>query len=181
MMVSSKVPGDVEQPDRSPAERPAEGASSRSGSSTGCPAEMNCYDTIRLDLPATYKYLNILGACLTEMLSRVEGLSDPEVLAYNLQLAVHETCTNIINHAYGETRPENRIEITLKLEPIPRSLIMELQDTAGGAFDLSKIAEPNLEEGQIHGYGLFLIRSLVDEVNYESHSGKNIWRLVKKL
>jgi serine/threonine-protein kinase RsbW len=158
MMVSSKVPGEV-----------------------GHPAEMNCYDTIRLDLPATYKYLNILGACVTEMLSRVEGLSEPEVLAYNLQLAIHETCTNIIDHAYGETQPENRIEITLKLEPVPRHLVMELQDTAGGSFDLSEVAEPDLENGQVHGYGLFLVRSLVDEVVYESQPGKNLWRLVKHL
>lgn len=142
--------------------------------------EMNSYDTIQLDLPATHKYLNVLGACLSEMLSRVDGLSEPEIISYNLQLAIHETCTNIVDHAYGEARPENRIGITLTFEPATRRLVVELQDT-GNSFDVADVAEPDLENGQIHGYGLFLIRSLVDEVIYQPQPGKNQWRLVKKL
>jgi anti-sigma regulatory factor (Ser/Thr protein kinase) len=33
----------------------------------------------------------------------------------------------------------------------------------------------------VHGYGLFLMRSLLDEVRYEPQAGNNRWRLVKCL
>ena len=71
-------------------------------------------DTIRLDFPATHKYLNVLGACIHELLARVEGLAEPVVVSYNIQLAVHEACTNIVDHAYAGM-PAGRLNITLTL------------------------------------------------------------------
>ena len=136
-------------------------------------------EVIRLDLPATHKHLNILGACISELLLRVENVDERETTIYNLQLAAHEACTNIIDHAYaGEL--ERRILITLTLAPRPRRLIIELRDT-GYSFDLASIPEPNLDEAHDHGYGLFLMRSLMDEVTYTSRPEGNQWLLVKHL
>ena len=58
-------------------------------------------DVICLELPGTAKYLNVLTACIGEMLGRVEGLVEADQTIYNIQLAVHEGCTNIVDHAYG--------------------------------------------------------------------------------
>ena len=136
-------------------------------------------DVIRLDVPATHKYLNVLGACITEMLSRVDGLQEPAVVAYNIQLAVHETCTNIVDHAYGGA-PDGRIVITLTLATGPRRLVVDLHDT-GRSFDPSTVPEPDLERGQVHGYGIFLMHSLMDDVAYAAGADGNRWRLVKHL
>ena len=131
-------------------------------------------DVIQLDLPATYKYLNVLDT-FTTVLEQAEGLRDPAALAYNVQLAVHEICTNIVGHGYSE-HSSGRIKITLTLAKEPQILIIDLHDT-GRAVDLSAIPDPNLEEAQEGGYGLFLVRQLMDEVSYHSQEGKT-WRSV---
>lgn len=136
-------------------------------------------DSVEINLPATTKYLHLLGPCLSQMLTRVEGLQDAASVAFNLQLAIHEACTNIVRHAYGGRQGE-RIQIAFTLEASPARMVVELRDT-GQSFALEEVPSPDLEAGQVHGYGLFLMRSLLDEVWYEPQAGNNRWRLVKCL
>ena len=136
-------------------------------------------EVIRLELPATHKHLNILGACISELVARVDNLDQRDAIIYNLQLAAHEACANIIDHAYAGDY-NHRILITLTLIGCPRRLMIELHDT-GYAFDLATVPEPNLDEAHDHGYGLFLIRSLMDEVTYTSQPEGNHWVLTKHL
>ena len=135
-------------------------------------------EIIRLDLPAIHKYLNLAGACVSEMLGRAEGVQDIEQMVYNIQLAVQEGCANIVDHAYsGE---EGRIGVTLQLDTSPLSLTVELRDV-GRSFDPEEVQDPDLDMPQVHGYGMFLMRALMDEVVYESHTGANCLRMVKQL
>lgn len=136
-------------------------------------------EVIRLDLPATHKYLNILGACISELLARIEDVSEREATSYNLQLAAHEACANIIDHAY-EGDIGHRILVTITLTERPRRLTIELQDT-GYSFDPASVPAPDLNEAHDHGYGLFLMHSLMDEVTYTSRPDGNHWALVKYL
>ncbi|PDV97103.1 ATP-binding protein [Candidatus Chloroploca asiatica] len=138
-------------------------------------------DDLRLDLPATNKYLNVLGACLDAFIARIEAVEDARITAYNIELAVNEIVANIIRHAYAE-HPGGRVSIVIRLiqEPEPRRLLIELSDT-GMAFDPDTVAEPDLDEIQIHGYGLFLARSLMDAVSYIRRQDRNEWSLTKYL
>lgn len=138
---------------------------------------MDTETTVYLDLPASYQYLPMLSACITEMLARVPGIPEPQITAYNVQLAAHEICTNIVAHAYGE-RPDRRIQITLSVRQSPHCFEIELCD-GGRPFDPTQVADPDLEAGQVHGYGLFLARSLLDVVEYVHGPAGNRWRLVK--
>ncbi|MFT7586941.1 MAG: serine/threonine-protein kinase RsbW [Cellvibrionaceae bacterium] len=134
---------------------------------------------IRLDLPAEHKHLNVIGACLNALLERIDRISDKEMLAYNLELALHETCTNIVEHAYFER--EGRIQVAMSVIDFPqRQFVIDVHDT-GAAFDLTKAEEPDLEGAQVHGYGLFLMRQLLDEVVYQSGEVSNHWHLVKNI
>ncbi len=134
---------------------------------------------IRLDLPAEHKHLNVIGACLNAILERVDQVTDKDMLAYNLELALHETCTNIVEHAYSEQ--EGRIRVAMSVIANPqRQLIVDLHDT-GSSFNLSDTEDPNLDGAQVHGYGLFLMRQLLDEVVYRSGDASNHWRLVKNI
>lgn len=135
-------------------------------------------DVIRLELPATYKYLSVLEACISAMLERVESIPERNTLSYNVTLAVHETCTNIVEHAYAERA--GTIKAILCLAGEPRRLVIDLYDT-GRSFSMPEVQQPNLEEVQTNGYGLFLIHELMDEVSYHPQSGDNRWRLVKNL
>ncbi len=140
--------------------------------------DLNANIVIVIDLPAKHVYLPILGNCIKTMLTNVPRLQQRDVVTYNAELAVYEACTNIVEHAYGNT--SGRIEATVTLTSGPIRLIVDLVDSGAG-FDLTAVPEPNLDEPQIHGYGLFLVRELMDEVIYRSEAGRNHWRLVKNL
>lgn len=136
-------------------------------------------EMIRLDLPAQYAYLHLLSETIAALL-RQAGAND-ELLVYNVQLAAHEVCTNIIQHAYRHrSHSDNRISIALTFHHQPPRIEIELHDT-GESFTPELAPHPHLSEAQIHGYGLFLIRHLMDHVGYTAHPDGNCWRLVKRL
>ena len=138
-------------------------------------------EIIQLHLPARMTYLHLLSDCIADLLGLVDSLDDAEMLIYNVQLAAHEACTNIVSHAYaGKPSGENRIEIELAFHPNPPRLEINLRDT-GRSFEPALVPSPNLDEAQIHGYGLFLMRNLMDSVTYTSQAGGNEWCLVKNL
>ena len=136
-------------------------------------------ETIRLDLPASYGYLDAVSTLIAALLDSVEGLREPAVLIYNIQLAVYEACTNIVRHAYGG-RTDGRVKVTLILNRQARRLTVELIDT-GSSFDPSAVAAINLDQPHERGYGLFLIHSLLDQVTYDPQPGRNRLLLVKDL
>lgn len=136
-------------------------------------------DLIRIDLPASHKYLNVLGAAIMATLNRVEAMPEPEITAYNVQLAVLEICANIVDHAYGGSEA-GRIEVALTISYQPFRLTVDLCDR-GCPFDATKVGQPDLENGQVRGYGLFLTEALMDEVTYRRGvENDNQWQLVMK-
>ncbi len=138
---------------------------------------------VHLDVPADSLYLGIITASLNELIL-AQSLAEPELISHNIQLAVHEICMNIIEHAYAD-QPGGRIALTLTLEPRPntstRRLIVEIHDTGKHSFDPAVVAAPNLDVPQVGGYGLFLVQQLMDEMQYEPQPNDHRWRLVKDL
>lgn len=135
-------------------------------------------ERIWIDIPATAAYLHLLSACIADLLERLPDLDDPEQLTYSIQLAAQEISTNIVRHAYAES--EGRIAVHLAIEPDPPRLVIELHDR-GAPFDPSQVPLPDLDSVNVHGYGMFLARALLDELRYEALPGENRWRLVKHL
>jgi serine/threonine-protein kinase RsbW len=134
---------------------------------------------VTLDIPATHYYVPIVEACVVEaILPHIEGPS-AESISYGVRLAIHEACTNIIDHAYL-SQTQGRIHLTIRLSNLPESLVLELQDT-GEPFDETAITEPHLDQPQERGYGVFLMHRLMDEVRYTRTSRGNHWLLTKKL
>ena len=139
---------------------------------------MNDANTVELNLPARLESLSVLEACVTALLGQEPELSDRDARTFEVVLAVHETCTNIIEHAYGGA--PGRVRVAFTFLDDPRRLEIDFDDS-GLAFDLSMVQPPNLNEAHTSGYGLLLIRRLMDEVDYHSQPGNNRWRLVKRL
>jgi len=141
-------------------------------------SKVNQNNVIKIDLPAEHVYLPILGSCIKTLLGDVSGLQQRHMVAYSTELAVYEACTNIVEHAYSNA--SGRIEVTITLISTPTCLVIDLVDYGAG-FDISAVPMPDLDEPQVHGYGLFLVRELMDEVVYQPEAGRNLWRLVKSL
>jgi serine/threonine-protein kinase RsbW len=58
-------------------------------------------------------------------------------------------------------------------------LTLWFHDT-GASFDPTVVPTPRLGELQEHGFGLFLVRELMDEVEYQANASGNCWTLVKR-
>ena len=133
---------------------------------------------ITLDIPAEVQYVNILGACACAFLANLEQLAEPEITLYNLELAIQEVSVNIATHAYANA--QGRIHMSAILSHQPLQVTILLQDT-GAAFNPSSVPQPHLGELQEHGYGLFLVTQLMDEVEYKQIDGGSVWKLIKNL
>jgi serine/threonine-protein kinase RsbW len=96
-----------------------------------------------------------------------------------IQLAVEEACTNVIN--YGYEGKQGIIHITS--EALNDHLVMTIEDE-GIQFDPTTIDEPTLtddvEARNIGGMGVHLIRSFVEDLKYEFVDGKNTLTLIVK-
>jgi serine/threonine-protein kinase RsbW len=86
---------------------------------------------------------------------------------YAVQMAVDEACSNIIEHAY-EGQEDGKIECTC--EVTSKGLAVTLCDQ-GAHFDPLCVSEPDvcspLYERSRGGLGIYFIRKLMDEVQYE--------------
>jgi serine/threonine-protein kinase RsbW len=134
-------------------------------------------DVVRLNVPAQHKFLNVVGNCIRSLITNESAVSDKDALIYNIELAVHEACANIVEHAYAGL--PGRIEVAFILVEMPRQLVVELKDN-GRSFDLSSVSEPDLDQPHTGGYGLFLVHQLMDLVEYQPDPGNNLWRLTKQ-
>jgi serine/threonine-protein kinase RsbW len=134
--------------------------------------------TIRMDIPAAVPYLNVVGAAIRSLLRRGVELENADEFIHGVELAVHEACTNIIQHAYAGR--DGRIEIVMTIAGDPHQVIVETIDS-GRSFDLESLRPPDFDAVQERGYGIFLMRQLMDEVSYQATSQRNRWRLVKRI
>lgn len=146
-----------------------------------------------LDLPADHRYLNVVSACLGALIERTDAVSHRDTVTYNVQLAVHEACVNIVEHAYGgqaQGGGQGRITVGITVGGAPRQLVVDLYDSGRPFSDVPEdlapeASQPSLvtapEEPRVHGYGLLLMRGLLEEVVYERVCDRNHWRLATRL
>lgn len=86
--------------------------------------------------------------------------------AWQVQLAVDEAATNIIQHAYADA-PVGNIDITWVIEA--GELIFTLSDR-GKPFDPTRVPAPDIhspfEDRQAGGLGIYLMNKLMDDVAF---------------
>lgn len=97
----------------------------------------------------------------------------------DLKLAVTEACTNVIKHAFKYDSSKS-FGIHLQASPIVYKISIRYDDAG---FDPTRINEPNLEEVQDSGFGVFIIRQIMDDVRYttDPSSGAVELRMIKIL
>lgn len=116
----------------------------------------------------------------TENLSRIRDFVSlnaheagiPDTIAENIMLAVDEACTNIIKHAY-KLSPEGEIIININYDD--EKFTVTIVDY-GKSFDPDRIPRPDLQkyykEHRVGGLGMYLMKSLMDDVKYTSVPGE---------
>ena len=116
----------------------------------------------------------------TFMKSITEKLNIEKSLARQLRLAVEEAVVNVIDYAYP-TGQEGEIEVRMQSDG--KSLKTVIIDS-GIAFDPTAVEKTDtslsVEDRQIGGLGILLVRELMDSINYERINKQNILTLIKQ-
>ena len=132
-----------------------------------------------LKIPGQVDNLEIIRNFISGVAKKV-GFGDDD--ANKIELAVDEACTNVIEHAYRDDDDKN-IDIAIKLDY--QKLTVVVTDR-GRSFNFKQVEMPNmnsyLAELRVGGLGIYLMKTLMDEVDYQSKpGGKNEVRMVKYL
>src|SRR5512132_36461 len=102
-------------------------------------------------------------ADFTERAAKAAGLDDKQV--YDVQMAVDEACTNVIEHAYH--RRKNGV-IEISCDKRGKDFVVLIRDF-GDPFDPRKVARPKIHDPlyrrRIGGLGLFFMNQLMDSVD----------------
>jgi len=119
-----------------------------------------------------------LSRFLDDIAERLE--IDP-VVTQQIQLAAEEVVVNVMNYAYNGRK---KGYVTIKAASDGHTLKITVID-AGVAFDptAKEKADTTLsaEERPIGGLGIFLVREMMDSVNYERVDHRNILTISKKI
>ncbi len=116
-------------------------------------------DVVELRVPCKAEWVALARLSVAAVASRLHFSIDE---IEDIKLAVAEACTNAIQHAHGSAY------IEIKCEALEEGLRIGVRDYGRGTRP-ETIRSRNLEEERVGGLGVFLIRSLMDDVSYDVH------------
>jgi serine/threonine-protein kinase RsbW len=116
-------------------------------------------DIVELRVPCKAEWVALARLSVAAVASRL-SFSIDEI--EDIKLAVAEACTNAIQHADGSQH------IDIKCEPVPGGMRISVRDHGRGTR-VEHIRSRELNDERVGGLGVFLIRSLMDDVQYEVH------------
>ena len=136
-------------------------------------------ETVEMTIPAERDRLDQVREFVDDEL---EMAGCPEREKNQLLLAVEELFVNIASYAYGEENGTARIRIHTSKDPFQVSVTLI---DRGRPFDPLRAKDPNLklsvEERPIGGLGIYMVRKMMDSVNYEYRDGENIIEIEKSM
>ena len=136
-------------------------------------------DHIEVDIkvPNQTRYLCLIGHIGENVARALKHYSgDREKLAYDLNLVLTEAMANAITHA-NEDDPSKEVHIEIAIAD--QQLHLRVYDHGQG-FDISQFALPRhpLSEG---GRGVYIIQTVMDEVEYRSTDHGHVLLMKKNL
>ena len=97
---------------------------------------------------------------------------------HHIDIAVDEIISNVARYAYGEETGK----VSLKIEYDDTGLIITVEDR-GVQYNPLEKEDPDItlsaDERGIGGYGIFIVKKVMDDVSYEYKDGKNIFKMRK--
>ena len=136
-------------------------------------------ETKELVLEATVENLDVVNAFIDELLAPLECSPKKR---FQLDLVVEEIFVNIANYAYGDGTGQAVLRFSLQQDPLKMKIVFMDE---GVAYDPLAKDEPDvtlpMEERNIGGLGIFLVKKNVEDIHYERKDGKNILTIYKDL
>ena len=116
------------------------------------------FETIKMEIASNPQYVSVIRLTTSGIANKIGFcLEDIE----DIKVAVSEACTNAIKHSL-----DNKFSVEYTI--FENGLTITIIDSGKG-YDVDSIDVPNLEEPKESGPGLFIIQSLMDEVEIKSN------------
>ena len=135
------------------------------------------FKTLPLNLAAEIAEFDRLRIWLQEFAQKLEL---PEETTSRLLIAADEVFTNIASYAY----PGTSGEVEVSAEQDGAMLRLTFTDS-GKPFDPLRADDPNtkgpLSERKIGGLGIFVVKKMMDKVEYRRENDRNILTLTKRI
>lgn len=129
-------------------------------------------DVITIKLPSKAEYVSI-ARLAASVISNTVGFDVEEI--DDIKVAVGEACNNAVLHGKSE---EEVYEIAFKLSE--EKVHIEVKDNGVG-FDEDKYEEPDLNNLKGNGLGIYIMKSLMDEVDIDADDQGTKLTMVKYL
>jgi serine/threonine-protein kinase RsbW len=131
-----------------------------------------------LSIPSQTERLNDVREFISGQ-ARVHGFSEDDI--NKITIAVDEACTNIIKHGYNYS-PDKKIDVEIVRNGQDFEIIIS---DKGKQFDPSAIQTPDMKDYFEHyrrgGLGVYLMKRIMDRVEFNLQSDRNVLRMIKTL
>ncbi|MBI2427262.1 MAG: ATP-binding protein [Ignavibacteriales bacterium] len=139
---------------------------------------MAAKQTYRISIPSRTDDLHKVRTFISD-LARAHGFVDDDI--NKITIAVDEACTNIIKHGYNYS-PHHEIEV----EVVRNGQQFEILISDNGKqFDPGSVETPDMKEYLSHfrrgGLGLYLMKRIMDKVEFDFNRDRNTLRMIKSL
>jgi len=133
-------------------------------------------NTHTLTIPSSTRFLEEVREFVA---THAKDADFSEMVVEQIKMAVDEACTNVIEHSY-EGKTEQKVDISVKIDS--EKLVVIIRDT-GREFDRKAYKEPDLihfaKTKKSGGFGVHIMRKLMDDVEYRHRAGVNECCLTK--
>ncbi|GAA0702661.1 ATP-binding protein [Paraclostridium ghonii] len=118
-------------------------------------------ETIKMEVTSNPEYVSIIRLTVSGIANKIGfSLDDIE----DIKVAVSEACTNAIKHSLDD-------KFLVQFSILENGLTIEVEDKGSG-YDVQSLQEPDLTDPKESGLGLFIIKTLMDEVSTTSNSNE---------
>lgn len=129
-------------------------------------------DNISISIPTKSEYVSIARLTASVLANKI-GFDIEEI--EDIKVAVGEACNNAVIH--GKNSDTYKINFIVS----ENSFQVEVIDSGKG-FKMDEYKEPDLENPKENGLGLFIMKSLMDDVEIKSSNGDGTYiKLIKNL
>jgi len=125
-----------------------------------------------IEVPCLLESLRIAAPFTDAVLYELPEIEDRDRLIHDLRLVSSEALTNALRH--GESGANIRLAYTLYSD----SIVIVITDHGVG-FDLDAVNPPDFEECPEGGYGIHIMKTIMDDMRYEKTADGNNLVLTK--
>ena len=131
-------------------------------------------DQVEITITSHPRWLRLIRQAVLEY-ARQMGFDSRD--SHAITLAVGEAVGNVIKHAYkGSTEQQ----FAVRFDAFDGGLEIEIRDE-GEHFELTQTPDLAPDELRVGGRGLYLMRTIMDEIEYGREGGANVMRMRKRL